>query len=244
MNVIIYGSQGKMGQALLASLESNDRMKLVGEVGSSDPIDPLLSAADAVIDFTNEKGTSTVVGKCLEARKILVSGTTSLSNEVCDKISAAAKEIPIVFSPNYSVGVNTLFWLTKKATEILGPEYDSEVIDIHHRFKKDAPSGAAQRLAKIIAEARHLDYEKNTLHGRSGMVGARTPTEIGVHSLRAGDVIGEHTVLFGALGERLELTHRASNREIFAHGALRAAMWAYEHQKPGLYDMQDVLGLK
>ena len=243
VNVIIYGSKGRMGKALLEALEKEPRLKLVGEINSSESIDPVLPLADVIIDFTNVESTIPLVGKCFEAKKALVIGTTGHTKEVQLQIAAAAKEIPLVFSPNYSVGVNTLFWLTKKATEILGPEYDSEIIEMHHRFKKDAPSGTARRLAEIIAEVRHLDYEKDTYHGRFGMPGARTATEIGMHALRVGDAIGEHTVILGTLGERLELTYCASTREAYAIGALRAALWL-NNQLPGLYDMQDVLGLK
>lgn len=242
-NVIIYGSKGRMGKALLGSLEKEPRLKLVGEISSRESIDSVLPLADIIIDFTNVESTMPLVEKCLAAKKALVIGTTGHAKEVQLQIIAAAKEIPLVFSPNYSVGVNTLFWLTKKATEILGPEYDSEIIEMHHRFKKDAPSGTACHLAEIIAEVRHLDYEKNTQHGRFGMPGARAATEIGMHALRVGDAIGEHTVILGTLGERLELTYRASTREPYAIGALRAAIWL-KNQPPGLYNMQDVLGLK
>jgi 4-hydroxy-tetrahydrodipicolinate reductase len=139
--------------------------------------------------------------------------------------------------------VNTLFWLTRKATEILGPGYDLEVVEMHHRTKKDAPSGTAMSLAKILAEVRQAQLAKVIRHGREGITGERTAEEIGVHSLRGGDVVGDHTVVFATHGERLELTHKASSRETFANGALRAAQWVV-NQKPGLYDMQDVLGLR
>ena len=242
-NVIIYGSKGRMGQALLESLQHEPSLELVGAIGSDSSVDPLLPDADVVIDFTNEEATMALLKKCIAAKKAVVIGTTGLSKEAEAQIAAAAKEIPIVFSPNFSIGVNTLFWLTEKATEILGSEYDAEIVEMHHRFKKDAPSGTARRLAEIIAEVRHLDYEKDTRHGRGGMPGGRTPTEIGMHALRAGDAVGEHTVILGTLGERLELTYRASTRAVYATGALRAANWLCE-QKLGLYDMQDVLGLK
>ena len=141
------------------------------------------------------------------------------------------------------MGVNTLFWLTRKAAEILGPGFDLEVVEMHHRLKKDAPSGTAKRLAEILAEVRALKYKEHARHGRQGMVGERTDAEIGVHAIRGGDVVGDHTVIYAAQGERVELTHKASSRETFARGALRAARWA--HGRPaGLYDMQDVLGLK
>ena len=149
----------------------------------------------------------------------------------------------MVLSSNYSTGVNTLFWLTRKAAEILGPGFDLEVVEMHHRLKRDAPSGTAKTLAEILAEVRKQQLEKVARHGRSGIVGERTAEEIGVHSVRGGDVVGDHTVIFAGVGERVELTHKASTRETFANGALRAAQWVV-NQKPGLYDMQDVLGLR
>jgi 4-hydroxy-tetrahydrodipicolinate reductase len=149
----------------------------------------------------------------------------------------------MVLSSNFSTGVNTLFWLTRKAAEILGPGFDLEVIEMHHRFKRDAPSGTAKTLAEILADVRQQQLEKVIRYGRSGIVGERPAIEIGMHSLRGGDVVGDHTVVFAIPGERVELTHKASSRETFANGALRAAQWVVK-QKPGLYDMQDVLGLK
>jgi len=148
----------------------------------------------------------------------------------------------MVWASNYSTGVNTLFWLTRKAAEILGPDFDLEIVEMHHRIKKDAPSGTARTLAGILAEVRHQQLDQVLRHGREGMVGARTLTEIGMHSLRGGDVVGDHTVIFAATGERLELTHKASSRDVLAQGALRAAQWVVG-RKPGLYDMSDVLGL-
>ena len=151
--------------------------------------------------------------------------------------------IPIVWASNYSTGVNTLFWLTRKATEILGTDFDLEVVEMHHRMKRDAPSGTAMTLAEILSEARGVSLQDQLKHGREGIVGARTKDEIGMHSLRGGDVVGDHTVIYANDGERLELTHKASSRDTFANGALRAAAWVV-HQPPGLYSMQDVLGLK
>ena len=136
-----------------------------------------------------------------------------------------------------------LFWLTRKAAEILGPDFDLEVVEMHHRLKKDAPSGTAKSLAEILADVRRQKLSEVARHGREGIVGARTQSEIGVHSIRGGDVVGDHTVIFANVGERVELTHKASSRDTFANGALRAALWLVK-QKPGLYDMQDVLGLK
>ena len=139
--------------------------------------------------------------------------------------------------------MNTLFWLTRKAAEILGPGFDLEIVEMHHNAKKDAPSGTAASLAEILASVRKVQLQDVARYGRQGNVGARTPSEIGIHALRGGDVVGDHTVIFAAVGERVELTHKASTRETFANGALRAAQWVVQ-QKPGLYDMQDVLGLK
>lgn len=245
LRVVIYGSKGRMGQALVRCVEENSSLQLAGTIDSGDSLE-LIASCDAVIDFTHADATLPVLKECVELGKILVIGTTGHSNDVRKAITDASSRIPVIFSPNYSVGVNTLFWLTKKAAEILGPEYDAEVIEVHHRLKKDAPSGTARRLVEVLDEAYHLDYEKDTRHGRFGMPGERTRGEIGVHAVRGGDVVGDHTVMLAAPGDRLELIHRASSRETFARGALRAALWARDTQQntPGLYDMQDVLGLR
>jgi 4-hydroxy-tetrahydrodipicolinate reductase len=184
-----------------------------------------------------------VAKACADAGKVLVIGTTGHELAEREQINKAAQKIPLVFSPNYSVGVNTLFWLTRNAAEILGPGFDLEVVEMHHRLKKDSPSGTARHLAEILAEVRGLDYAESARHGRAGIMGERTSDEIGVHAIRGGDVVGDHTVIYAAPGERLELTHKASSRDTFARGALRAAKWAAK-QPAGLYDMQDVLGLK
>ena len=245
LKVVIYGSKGRMGQALISCIKENPSLELVGTIDAGEPLDTI-APCDAVIDFTHADATLPALQKCVELGKILVIGTTGHSNDVRQVITEASAMIPVIFSPNYSVGVNTLFWLTKKAAEILGPDYDAEVIEIHHRLKKDAPSGTARRLVEVLDKAYGLDYEKDTRHGRVGMPGERTQSEVGVHAVRGGDVVGDHTVLLAAPGDRLELIHRASSRETFARGALRAALWARESMKnrPGLYDMQDVLGLR
>ena len=245
LRVVIYGSKGRMGQALVATAMENPSLELVGTIDSGDALD-VIASCDAVIDFTHADATLPALEKCMELGKIIVIGTTGHSNDIRNRISEASKSIPVIFSPNYSVGVNTLFWLTKKAAEILGPDYDAEVVEVHHRLKKDAPSGTARRLVEVLDEAYGLDYEKDTLHGRVGMPGERTRSEVGVHAVRGGDVVGDHTVMLAAPGDRLELIHRASSRETFARGALRAALWARDTKKnaPGLYDMQDVLGLR
>ena len=186
---------------------------------------------------------SEVAGLCAEHKKALVIGTTGHTDTDTFEIKKLKTKIPMVWASNFSTGVNTLFWLTRKAAEILGPDFDLEVVEMHHRLKKDAPSGTAKTLAEILADVRKLQLDKAARHGRVGIVGERTPAEIGIHSIRGGDVVGDHTVIFANTGERLELTHKASSRDTFANGALRAAQWVVK-QKPGLYDMQDVLGLK
>jgi 4-hydroxy-tetrahydrodipicolinate reductase len=179
---------------------------------------------------------------CARHKKALVIGTTGHTNAERNDILKFKTKIPMVWTANFSTGVNTLFWLTRKAAEILGPDFDLEITEMHHRMKMDAPSGTAKMLAQILAEVRKQHLDKVARHGRLG-IGERAPGEIGIHSLRGGDVVGDHTVIFAANGERIELTHKASSRDTFANGALRAAIWVAK-QKPGLYDMQDVLGLK
>lgn len=240
--LIINGSKGRMGQALIAGISLDPTLNLAAALDAGDDLAASLPLCDAVIDFTHASASVAVARACADAKKALVIGTTGHCDSDRDQIHALATRIPIVFAPNFSVGVNTLFWLTKKAAEILGPDFDLEVIETHHRLKKDSPSGTARRLAEILAEVRSLSYDTDVRHGREGMVGERTPDEIGMHAIRGGDVVGDHTVLFATLGERLELTHKASSRDTFAIGALRASRWALD-QPPGLYDMQDVLGL-
>lgn len=243
LKLLINGAHGRMGQALIAGAKADPELELAATVDAGDDFEAALTKAEAVIDFTHADVTAGVTRACEKAGKILVIGTTGHDDKTRDIIRAAARVIPVVFAPNYSVGVNTLFWLTRKTAEILGPDFDLEVVEMHHRLKKDSPSGTARRLAEILAEVRELEYDKDVRHGREGMVGERTKTEIGMHAIRGGDVVGDHTVIYANVGERVELTHKASSRDTFAKGALRAAKWA-KLQPPGLYDMQDVLGLK
>ena len=241
--IIITGAKGRMGQTLVACAENHPELQVVGQIDLGDDLLPLIKEVDVVIDFSFHDATAQFAAVCAEHRKAMVIGTTGHSDAEKSLISSLASHIPMVWASNYSTGVNTLFWLTRKAAEILGPNFDLEVVEMHHRMKKDAPSGTAVTLAEILAAIRQQQLNKVIRHGRLGIVGERTPAEIGMHSLRGGDVVGDHTVVFAANGERLELTHKASSRETFANGALRAARWVV-HQKPGLYDMQDVLGLK
>lgn len=242
--VIIAGYKGRMGQALLACAARIPDIQIASQIDLGDKLTKeQLSAADVLIDFSSPEATVDLAVQCATRGKAMVIGTTGHQEAQRKAITELKDTIPIVWSANYSTGVNALFWLTHKAVEILGPAFDLEVVEMHHRFKQDAPSGTAMTLVKILAEARGQALGGALRHGREGLTGARTSTEIGVHSLRGGDVVGDHTVIFAGLGERLELTHKASSRETLANGALRAAQWVML-QKPGLYDMQHVLGLK
>ena len=242
--LVITGFKGRMGQALVSCAARNPRLQVTGQIDAGDRLESVIDGCDAVIDFSFHSATVPVAKLCVERKKALVIGTTGHSAEEKAVIADCAQKIPLVLASNYSTGVNTLFWLTRKAAEILGPSYDLEVVEMHHRLKKDAPSGTAATLAEILGEARKVQLDKELRHGRHGIVGERTDAEIGMHSIRGGDVVGDHTVIFAINGERVELTHKASSRETFANGALRAAEWLVA-QKPGrIYDMQDVLGLK
>jgi 4-hydroxy-tetrahydrodipicolinate reductase len=241
--IIITGSKGRMGQALVACAAKIPDLQIIGQVDKDDDLRSVIEKCDVVIDFSLHSATPQVAELCAAHKKALVIGTTGHSDAEQTKIKEQKTKVPIVWSSNYSTGVNTLFWLTRKAAEILGPAFDLEVVEMHHRLKKDAPSGTAKSLAEILAVVRNEQLEKVARHGRVGIVGERTTQEIGIHSIRGGDVVGDHTVIFANTGERLELTHKASSRDTFANGALRAAQWVVK-QKPGIYDMQDVLGLK
>jgi len=231
-----------MGQAVGEAAENDPDVVISSWIEVRDDLKPSLETSEVVIEFAHADVTATTAEACTSANVPLVIGTTGHDDRQREAIQRAAETIPVVLAPNFSIGVNTLFWLTRKAAEILGDDFDLEVIEAHHRLKKDAPSGTARRLAEILAEVRALSYSEDTRHGREGIVGERTDKEIGVHSVRGGDIVGDHTVLFAGIGERIELSHRASSRLTFASGAVRAAKWLLQ-QKPGLYDMQDVLGL-
>jgi len=241
--ILIAGSKGRMGKALLACAPLHPELEVVAQIDAGDDPAAAIDGCDAVVDFSAHQATVGLTALCARHHKALVIGTTGHAPEERAAIVHQARTIPLVMASNFSTGVNTLFWLTRKAAEILGPDFDVEIVEMHHRFKKDAPSGTAKSLAEVLAKVREVQLEEVARHGREGIVGERTPEEIGIHSVRGGDVVGDHTVMFATLGERLELTHKASSRETFAHGALRAAAWAVK-QKPGLYSMMDVLGLK
>ena len=223
VRVIICGSRGRMGQALVSSAKADPELQLVGEIDLGDDLGKLISGCDAIVDFSFREATGKIAKLAADHRKALIIGTTGHADTEKKNILEIVQAIPCVWTSNFSTGVNTLFWITGKVAEIVGPQWEVEIVETHHTAKKDAPSGTAKSLQQVIRQA----------------IGKEAPA----HALRIGDVVGDHTVTFGTAGERIELSHRASSRETFARGALRAAKWAVT-QKPGLYDMRDVLGLK
>ena len=241
--IIIVGSRGRMGETLISLAKQNPKLELAAGVDKDDNVLDFIDQCDVLIEFAHHSLSGALAKTAADHGKGLVIGTTGHTADERKAITDASHRIPIVFAPNFSVGVNLLFFLTQIAAETLDEDYDREVVEMHHRLKLDAPSGTARRLGEILAEASGGSYEDLTIHGRHGDVGARPKRVIGMHALRGGDVVGDHTVHFSTIGERIELTHRASSRDTFASGALRAAQWV-RHQKAGLYSMQDVLGLK
>ncbi|MDR1011058.1 MAG: 4-hydroxy-tetrahydrodipicolinate reductase [Opitutaceae bacterium] len=240
LQICLFGAKGRMGHAITdAARQAGHTISAAVDIG--DDLAAGVKTAGVLIDFSSHKITGDIIRLAAANNKPLVIGTTGHPDAEKKTLLAEAAKIPCVWSGNYSIGVNLLFALTRRATAVLGAGCDIEVIEMHHRFKKDAPSGTAARLLEIILEERKLTAAA-LRHGRQGITGERTPDEIGVHSLRGGDVVGDHTVIFASPGERLELTHKASDRAIFARGAIRAAEWITT-QNPGVYDMQRVLGL-
>lgn len=241
IKILLNGSRGRMGLTIEAIAKSND-----AEISSSCDVgdDPSKCAedCDVIIDFSFHEVTLSIAKLAVAKNLPLVIGTTGHTKEEKDQITALVEgKIPVVWAGNYSVGVNTLNYLTRKAAQILGEDYEPEVLEMHHHDKKDAPSGTAERIIEILKDSYEMNH-KHVVHGREGLVGARPKKEIGVHAIRGGDIVGEHTVFFCGDGERFELTHRATDRKIFAQGAIRAARWATS-QKPSIYNMEDVLGL-
>ena len=224
VRVLLVGAAGRMGKTIVDLASNDPNIDIVAKYDLGDPIEPAMKNCDVVIDFSQADATNEICRTALHHRKSLVIGTTGHSQEQHLMIENTAQSLPIVFASNFSVGVNVLFWLTRKAAELLGSDFNPEIIETHHKMKKDAPSGTARTLAEIVKRTRNLD------------------SQIPIQSIREGEVVGNHTITFTAPGERLELTHRASSREIFARGALRAAQWV-TGKAPGLYSMQDVLGL-
>ncbi len=264
--VAVVGAAGRMGRRLVANIAESEDLRLSGalemqgspfvgqdagtvagvapaQVAITDDPEQALAGARAVIIFAT--GSVLASAETAAARgSNLVIGTTALSAGDRQKLkSLTAKGVGIVLASNMSVGVNLLFKLASEAAKILGLDYNVEIVEMHHNQKKDAPSGTAVSLAEAVCKATERTYEKDVVHGRNGLTGARTRREIGMHSLRGGDVVGDHTVIFAAGGERVELTHKASSRDTFAKGALRAVRYLAS-APAGMYDMQDVLGLK
>jgi 4-hydroxy-tetrahydrodipicolinate reductase len=266
LRIAVAGSSGRMGRALLelvidapdlelaAALDvaasaaiGRDAGELSGRaatgVSASADVSAALARAEVLIDFTRPQGTMAHLDACLAARKAMVIGTTGFGADEKVRIAAAAERIPVVFAPNMAVGVNVVFKLVDVAARALGEGFDVEIIEAHHRHKIDAPSGTALRLGEIAAAALGRDLAQTAVHGRVGDTGERNPRAIGFHAVRGGDIVGEHTVMFAGMGERVEVTVRSQSRSTYAAGALRAARFL-AGRKRGLYDMQDVLGLR
>ncbi|MCX7723618.1 MAG: 4-hydroxy-tetrahydrodipicolinate reductase [Thermodesulfovibrio sp.] len=262
----VCGAAGRMGSRIIALSKEYPELKIIGaieaknnpkvgtdaglvagigqlDVKIDDNLENVISGTDVVVNFTYPEATLEHLEIVKKFKKAMVIGTTGFNSEQLSIIQKASEEIPIVLSPNMSIGVNLLFKILKDVAKVLGDDYDIEIVEAHHRMKKDAPSGTALKMAKVIAEALNRNLDEVAVYARKGIIGERTKKEIGIQTIRAGDIVGEHTVIFGGLGERIEITHKASSRDTFARGALKAVIWLYG--KPaGLYDMGDVLGIK
>jgi len=222
VRVLLIGAAGRMGKTITDLAATDPEVEIVASCDLGDSIEASVTQCDVAIDFSQPNAVDEICGAALRHRKPLVIGATGHSQQQRQIIEDAARSVAIVFASNFSVGVNVLFWLTSKAAELLGPDFRADIIETHHKMKKDAPSGTAKTLAEVLKSAQNV--------------------EIPIESIRKGDVVGEHTVVFTGPAEHLELTHTAASREIFARGALRAARWIVG-RPPGLYSMQDVLGL-
>jgi len=266
MNVAIVGAAGRMGGRLIHAVLEADGLELTGaterpghpqigldaglvagagELGVkiSDDLAATMAGADVLIDFTFPDVTLLNLEVCAAQGKMLVSGSTGFTPEQRAEVEKYAEKIPVVLAPNMSVGVNACFKLLKEAAKILGDDFDVEVVELHHNKKKDSPSGTAVRMGEVVADALGRDYNQVANYHREGMCGERTQQEIGMQTVRGGDIVGEHTVYFIGMGERIEISHRAMSRDMFARGAARACQWL-KGKTAGIYDMQDVLELK
>lgn len=264
--IAILGADGRMGHALITACHQADHLTLgaaierpgspaigadAGQLAGlgmlsvpvNDRLDQVVDAFDVLIDFTRPEPSQAALKVCLEHGKRMVIGTTGFSPEEKAKIQEAAKRIPIMLAPNMSVGVNLSLKMLEIATRVIGQDTDIEIIEAHHRHKVDAPSGTALRMGEVVANALGKELDECAVWGRHGNTGERQPGTIGFSVIRAGDIVGDHTVMFADEGERVEVRHHASSRMTFAKGAMRAAHWL-SSQSPGLFDMQDVLGLK
>ena len=266
MRLAIAGAAGRMGRTLVAACAEQPGFECAGALehpghaavgvdagilAGAGPLgvevtdDPgrFLDAVDGVVDFSLPTGTAALAERCRAAGRQMVIGTTGFSPAERARVEACAAEVPLMLAPNMSVGVNVCFYLIGIASRILGGETDVEIIEAHHRNKVDAPSGTAVRMGEIVARSLGRDLAQCAVYGREGHTGVRDRETIGFETIRGGDLVGEHTVMFAGAGERVEITHRSSSRSNFAHGALRASRWL-QGRAPGLYDMQDVLGLR
>lgn len=264
IKLIVIGAAGRMGRRILTLAAESGEFDIVGAVDrpghpdlgktlglatESGQVDVELTdtcraiAADVAIDFSLPEASGATVDFCLENRVALVCGTTGLNDQQRDRLKAASKKVPVLYATNMSVGMNAMFSLAGKVASMLGDEFDIEIVEQHHRFKKDAPSGSALSLAESICRATGRDFPGSLVHGRSGKDALRGKGEIGVHAVRAGDITGVHSVIFGTLGETVTLTHTANSRDTFVRGALRAAKWLAGRQ-PALYSMAEVLGIE
>ena len=265
LNIAIAGSSGRMGRALIEAISQASDMRLVAALERSgsaligkdagelvgapcgvlitDDLDAGLKAADALIDFTRPEGTLTHLELCRKHKTNIIIGTTGFTQEQKQQIQAASRDIGIVFAPNMSVGVNIVFKLLEQAAKVLAEDYDIEIIEAHHRHKVDAPSGTALRMGEVVAEASGRNLADCAVYAREGVTGERKTSSIGFATVRGGDIVGDHTVLFAGIGERVEISHKASSRATYSMGALRAARYL-AGKGSGLYDMQDVLGLR
>ena len=264
VGAIVVGAAGRMGARTIHIINETPSVKLfraiersdhpsvgkdIGEVIGLGKIGVLLESSlkkgggDVIINFSSPQGSLESLAFAKEAGLAIVIGTTGLNSEQMNKVKELSKNVRCVLAPNMSVGVNVMFRIVQEVAKVLGPEYDIEILEAHHRLKKDSPSGTAVKLGELISSSIGRDFGRVGVYGRRGIVGERTKDEIGMQVIRAGDIVGEHTVLFGGIGERLEITHRAHSRDNFARGAVRASLWVV-NQSNGLYDMQDVLGLK
>ena len=264
--IAIVGAAGRMGRSLIEMSQTLEDIQLTGATEHSGSallgidagnqaavghlnvpivaqLDQIAADFDVVVDFTQPQATLTHLTYCRDHGKSMVIGTTGFQPEEVAQIKDASQSIPVVFAPNMSIGVNLCFKLSELAARILGDDFDIEIIEAHHRHKADAPSGTALRLGEIVATALQRELSECAVYGREGHTGERDRNTIGFETIRAGDVVGEHTVLFAGTGERVEITHKASSRSTFARGALLAAQWLDPHET-GLFDMQDVLGLR
>ncbi|MCK5243026.1 4-hydroxy-tetrahydrodipicolinate reductase [bacterium] len=266
IKVGIAGAAGKMGRALVRAVVEHPELSLsaawdrkdhpsIGQdagvlaglvaayVVVGDSAAAAIAKSEIVIDFTAPDATVAIVRHAVETGCALIVGTTGMTSEQLTMLQKAGEKIAVVYATNFSTGVNVLWALAEQAAGILGEAYDAEIIESHHNLKKDAPSGTAVTLLEAIARGKGLDPQKSAIHGRVGMPGVRRKEEIGVHAVRAGDIVGEHIALFAGPGERIELKHQAHSRDVFARGAVRAATWV-KKQDPGFYHMSDVLGIK